>query len=76
MHKHHEAHLESVHVGQEIGFGDHHVLQHDHAGGGGAEGELALDLGGAEAGHASFHDETADPVVVTFGPNDGDVGDW
>ena len=61
-------------VGEEGVFGDFDVAHDDLAGDGGAEGELAFDLGGGEAGGSLVEDEAADGVVE-FGPDDEDVGD-
>lgn len=50
-----------------------HLVHEDHARGRGAQGELPLDLGRAQALHATLQDEAAHFAVLTLGPHHGDV---
>ncbi len=54
-----------------------HVLQGEAAGDGGAQGPLAVDFVGAEAGAVGLDKEAADLIVfvLDLGPDDGDVCD-
>lgn len=66
-----EASERTTHSGDfELVFlGDGHVLHADLAGDGGAERELALDLGGSETSHALFENITSNLAIVTLGPH-------
>src|SRR5690606_34565404 len=68
-----------AHAGHH-GVGGHFDLVHDDfAGDGGAQADLAMNGGGAQALHAFFEDEAADLAVVVaadhLGPHHEDVGD-
>mmetsp|Transcript_55832 Transcript_55832/g.147600 ORF Transcript_55832/g.147600 Transcript_55832/m.147600 type:complete len:274 (+) Transcript_55832:438-1259(+) len=66
---------EPLGLGQQgRGRGDD-AVEGDGARGGGAQRELALDLGRCEARHAALEHETADVARVVLGPHDEDVGD-
>jgi len=61
-------------VGEYGVFGDFYIPHHYFSGYRRAEGELAFDLGGGQAGGSFVEDEAADGAV-DFGPDDKDVGD-
>ena len=58
-----------------VGDWDLDVVHDDHACGAGSQGELSLDLGSCEAGHAFFEDEASDVVGLVLGPDDEHVSD-
>ena len=52
-----------------------HIIEHNHAGGGGAERVLAFDLGGLDSRHrVSLQDEAADNVLLILAPDNEHVG--
>ncbi len=62
-------------VGQQVGFGDEAIFEHDFAGDRGAQGEFAFDLRRGETLGAAFDDETADHAIFGLGPDHRDIGD-
>ena len=66
---------ERLHARQPVLLRHEDVLHHDHAGDGGAQRELALDLGETQALHAAFQHEAAQHALVVLGPDHGDIGD-
>jgi len=72
-----ERALEPLDAGQHVCLGHDHVVHEDHARGGGAQGELALDLGAREARHALLQDEPADLIIfATFRPDHTNISNW
>src|SRR5262249_5124384 len=70
-----EGALQALDVGEQVLFGDRHVLHDDLASGRGAQGKFSFDLRGRQALHALLQDEAADLAGVVLGPDDEDVGD-
>merc|ERR1719370_2343218 len=67
-----ERTLEADHVGQHVLLGDGHLVHEDHPSVGGAEGELAFNLGGREAGHALLQNE-APEATLSLCPHNEDI---
>ena len=62
-------------VRKQVALGHLHVVEHEFAGGAGAQGELPMRGGGGEAFHAAFHDQAMDTAfgVLGFGPHHREV---
>jgi hypothetical protein len=60
---------------QDVLGRDKYVLQHDHAGDGGAEGKFAFDFWSLEAFGAAFQNEASDFAGIVLCPYQEDVGD-
>ncbi len=69
-----ERPLEAAHPRQPVRFWHEHPLHHYLAGDGGAQGELALDLGGREPGHPLLQHEAGD-LAIQLGPHHEQIGD-
>ena len=70
-----EGSLESSDI-EDVVLGHLDVVHHDHAGDGGAEGVLALDLGSGDALHVAGQDESLDfPGFGLLGPDHENVRD-
>ena len=61
-------------VGQHVLLWHDDVVHEDHSRGGGAQRELALDLGRRQSLHLLLQDETLDALVLRLGPHLGMKG--
>ena len=74
-----EGSAEALHVGEHVLLGHDHVVHEDHPGHGGAQGELALNLGSRESLHPLLENEAAE-AALGLRPDDehvsnGGIGD-
>src|SRR5205085_5942273 len=69
-----ERAAEALGLWQQIFFRHESTIEHDFAGDGGAQGELAFDGVGGKPLRATFYEKAAD-LAVKLRPDQGEVGD-